>query len=136
MDRRDAGDFIVDITPLPLPRDVPGHVSRPDELGLPDLRLPEPPQRTGRVLPRTADAAGDLHDGFRQVGAGPAAVRLEAFWPGLGLGTYRPYDRRQRTFAHFQAYPLHTLPLLNEASFTGNFSWFGDPAIPSTTAPR
>ncbi|MEV0565733.1 hypothetical protein [Dactylosporangium sp. NPDC050588] len=72
----------------------------------------------------------ELDDGFRQVGTGPAAVRLEAFWPGIGLGPYRPYDRQQRTFAHFQAYPLHTLPSLDEASFTGDFSWFGDVGDP------
>ncbi|WP_344504918.1 hypothetical protein [Dactylosporangium maewongense] len=141
--RRDVGDVFVDITPLPLPRDVPGHVSPPDELGLPDLRLPELPQRNGQVVPRPIRAAddtgqpagdagdaGDVDDGFRQVGAGAAAVRLEAFWPGVGLGQYRPYDRRQRTFAWFQAYPLHTLPRLDEASFTGDFSWFGDVGEP------
>ncbi|MEV0569838.1 hypothetical protein [Dactylosporangium sp. NPDC050588] len=55
VERRDIGDVIVDITPLPLPRDVPGHVSPPDELGLADLRLPELPRRTGRVLPRAAE---------------------------------------------------------------------------------
>jgi len=118
----------VKAAPRPRPGDEPGYVQPADELGRLDVCLPKPPAGT-RVLagPRAAAHPGD---GFRQIGDGPAALRLPAFWAGRGIGPYRPYDKQGRTFAWFQVYPLQTLPPLDEESFAGDFAWFGDTGDP------
>ncbi|MEU6342833.1 hypothetical protein ABZ883_18050 [Streptomyces sp. NPDC046977] len=129
--RRDGFRVDVPAAPRPRPEDAPGYVRPPDELGRPDIRLPPAPAGRGtRVL--TARPAAHAHPGeaFRRIGEGPEALRLPAFWAGHGIGPYRPYDSQGRTFAWFQAYPLETIPPLDEDSFVGDFAWFGEPGDP------
>ncbi|MER5600803.1 hypothetical protein [Streptomyces sp. NPDC002265] len=127
-ERRD--DFRVSVPALPRPRpeDQANYIQPADELGRPDIRLPRTPAdgpRT-RVLAACSPAQAHTDDGFRRIGDGPAAVRLPAFWAGYGIEPYRPYDKQGRTFAWFRAYPLDSVPPLDEESFAGDFAWFGD----------
>ncbi|MGW2826648.1 hypothetical protein ACWC24_37580 [Streptomyces sp. NPDC001443] len=126
-ERRDGFRVSVPAVPRPRPEDQPGYVRPADELGRPDIRLPRTPARsTPRVLAAGPPAHAYPEDGFRRIGDGPAAVRLPAFWAGHGIGPYRPYDGQGRAFAWFRAYPLDTVPPLDEESFVGDFAWFGD----------
>ncbi|MFD8757392.1 hypothetical protein ACFV0O_41430 [Kitasatospora sp. NPDC059577] len=134
-ERRAGFRVSVPAAPRPRPEDQPGYVRPADELGRPDVRLPPTPTGPGRrtrVL--TASPGPPAHApaeyGFRRIGDGPAAVRLPAFWAGCGIGPYRPYDKQGRTFAWFRAYPLDTIPPLDEESFVGDFAWFGDTGDP------
>ncbi|MFB7444046.1 hypothetical protein ACFC01_38070 [Streptomyces mirabilis] len=126
-ERRDGFRVDVPAAPRPRPEDDPGHVRPVDELGRPDIRLPQTlTSPNTRVLGARPPANAHPEDGFRRIGEGPAAVRLPAFWAGHGIGPYRPYDEQGRTFAWFQAYPLEMVPPLDEESFVGDFAWFGD----------
>ncbi|MFD8478435.1 hypothetical protein [Kitasatospora sp. NPDC059673] len=124
-DRRDdLGGFLVP-EPEPAPED---RDPLPDELGHPDVQLPE-----ARWSPHTrvlAAAPPPPEDAYRAIGDGPSAVRLPACWAGYGIGPYRPYDRQSRTFAWFQAYAPDTVPPLDEASFVGDYAWFGETGEP------
>lgn len=128
-EERRGHDFRVSLfvpPPRPRPEDEPGYVRHADELGRPDVQLPRiPTSPTTRVL-TSPHAGAPVEDGFRRIGDGPTSLRLPAFWAGHGIGPYRPYDKQERTFAWFQAYPLETIPPLDEESFVGDFAWFGD----------
>lgn len=129
-DRRDGFRVNVRAVPRPRPEDAAGYVRPVDELGRPDIRLPRTPMGPKTRVLAGAPAHAPTEDGFRQIGDGPEAVRLPAFWVGHGIGPYRPYDRHGRTFAWFPAYPLETIPPLDEESFVGDFAWFGEAGEP------
>ncbi|ROR35457.1 hypothetical protein EDD39_7115 [Kitasatospora cineracea] len=121
--REGFGDFLVP-GPEPDPRDAPGRVPPPDELGHPATELP--PARWSphtRVLaaPPPGPAAPD--PGHRTIGAGPTALRLPAHWLGA---TVDPYRRDAHRWPMFPEQPLDALPPLDEASFTGDYAWFGE----------
>ena len=125
-ERRDGFRVSVPAEPRTRPEDEAGYVQPIDELGRPDIQLPQTPRSPKTRVLAGPPAHAYPEDGFREIGDGPAAVRFPAFWAGYGLGPYRPYDKRGRTFAWFQAYPLETVPPLDEESFVGDFAWFGD----------
>lgn len=75
----DRRDYHFRVSVEARPEDEPDDVRPDDELGRLDVRLPKPPTTSiTRVLtgPR---AAVRPDDGFRQIGDGPAALRLPAF---------------------------------------------------------
>ncbi|MEU4091595.1 hypothetical protein [Streptomyces sp. NPDC026673] len=129
-ERRDGFRVNVPAVPRPRPEDDPGYVPPADELGRPDIRLPRTPRGAKTRVRTGSPAMAHPEDGFRRIGDGPEAVNLPAFWAGYGIGPYRPYDKQGRTFAWFQAYPLETVPPLDEESFVGDFAWFGEVGDP------
>ncbi|MFD8597582.1 hypothetical protein ACFV1L_21525 [Kitasatospora sp. NPDC059646] len=120
-------------TLLPASGPGPVHPSErdplPDELGHPDVPLPEPrwSPHTRVLAERPTAPATDRH---RTLGDGPSALRLPVCWAGYGIGLYRPYDGDGRTFAWLQAYPPDRVPPLDEARFTGDYAWFGETGEP------
>ncbi|MEV7119644.1 hypothetical protein [Kitasatospora griseola] len=119
-DRRDDLGRIL----VPASGPAPVHPSErdplPDELGHPDVQVPE-----ARRSPHTRVLVGSQRT-CGVIGDGPSAVRLPACWAGYGIGPYRPYDEQDRTFAWFQAYAPDSVPPLDEASFVGDYAWFGE----------
>jgi hypothetical protein len=49
------------------------------------------------------------------------SVEFRAFWCGTDLGEYRPCA------STYELYPDSSIPSLDDAVFTGSYSWFGDP---------
>jgi hypothetical protein len=113
-ERRDGFRVSVPAVPQPRPEDDAGDVQPVDELGRLDIRLPQTSTRPETRVLAGSPANAPAEDGFRQIGDGPEAVCLPAFWAGHGIEPYRSYDEQGRTFAWFQAYPLETVPPLDE----------------------